>query len=230
MRLRSLLVVTSLPLASLATAADQKVESLLARMRAAYKAVQSAQLNTVSELTMRNGTKATINATVNYSRTNKIHVSVLGYPSVAKGSKVVVYTDGKTIKTIGFPGGHGEYKYSHQAVVSSLPVNLESLCFWDYERQLSTKPRANMSQSKLKIVENQKWDGRTWTVLEESAGQSFIRYYIDPKTALIHRSQVTNLEAKRVVADYKLTSLKLNAKVDPKLFVVVPSSASRISI
>lgn len=230
MRLRSLLFVASLPLASLALAADPKVESLLARMRTAYKAVPSAQMTAVSELNLRNGTKAKITATINYARTNKIHASLLGFPSASKGSKVIVYTDGKTVKTIGFPGGHGEYKFSPEAIVNSLAVNLETLCFWDYERQLSTKAGANMSQSKLKVVENQKWEGKTWTVLEESAGRSFIRYYIDPRTALIHRTQVTNLDAKRVVADHRLTSLKLNAKVDAKLFVVVPSSASRISI
>lgn len=216
--------------ASIAGAADTSVETLLARMRAAYKAASTAQFTSVAELTLRNGSKATVTSTVNYAKGNKVHASVKGFPSAAKDQKVVVYTDGKTVKTLGFPGGPGEYKYSHQAILNSIAANLETICFWDHERQLSTKTGANMNQSKLKVVVNQKWDGKTWTVLEETAGQSFIRYFIDPKTALIHRTHVMNSESKRVFADYRLKSLKLNAKVDPKLFMVIPTSSAKIAI
>ena len=110
--------------------------------------------------------------------------------------------------------------YSLDILGRALPANLETMNFFDWKRQLSTDESGNMHTSKLKIVNGQKWNGKTWTVLEEIAEEPglFVRYFIDRKTNLIWRTELKRLNDGKLIMDAQITSLTLGARIPPETF------------
>lgn len=211
-----------------ASAADPEVEQLLSKMRAAYSAVKSVQITTSSVFHRPQESK--VQVVTSFVRPNKIYSSMIGLPGTRPGTKVALYTDGKKVQMRGHPNGDVERPYTLQSYLTGLAANLETICFWDYTRQLSTAKGANMHDSKLKIVKGVAWNGRSWTVLEEQAQGVFVRYFIDPNTSFINRTIVTNNAAKKVVAEHIIQKIDTAAKIDPKIFVIRKISKDRVDI
>jgi hypothetical protein len=103
-----------------------------------------------------------------------------------------------------------------------IPVNLEVMSFWDWKRQLSTSPGSNMETSKFKLKLNVPWNGKKWTLLQETAyGQGvYADYYIDPKTSLIYRVCVFDLQKSQVRTETAVVKLERDVKVNPSIFKV----------
>lgn len=217
MHARAVGVVLSLGLAPWCLAASADVEALLANMRKAYAAVKSARLVTQ---TVRNGQGPSVNATVttNYIAPLNVHFAIRGMHEAPKGGQAVVVTDGKRIQYHGFSGPANEIRYQPDRLNVNLPINLETINFYDYKRQLSTERGGNMRRSSLKIVKGEVWKDKTWTVLEETVDNLLIRYFVDPKTFLMHRTVMSGLKTKRLLMDAVIVDMRVNAPVDPKLF------------
>jgi hypothetical protein len=114
-----------------------------------------------------------------------------------------------------------------------MPINLEVMSFWDWKRQLSTDPGSNMEESKFKLVQGESWNGKKWTVLEETAyGQNvFVRYFVDPSSSLIYRVLVYDLGRTKLQVETVVKKLERNIKVDPKKFEIkaeINSSRHRV--
>lgn len=219
MRLFSL--ATLLALSAVSFGADKDVEALLTKMRNVYKSAKSAKFTTHSIIPGPLG-EAEVMIEVSYSAPNKIYAKVKGMAE-SGASEVTFRTDGKKIVAEGLPSGKVEQPYNVQLIVQVLPVNLETLNFWDWKRQLSTAEGGNMKQSTFKIVKSEKWKGKDWVVLEETAKEQnvFVRYFIDPKSSLMMRTVVTSIDDKtNVQMDVRIDKMELGAKVDPALFKI----------
>ncbi|MES1227688.1 MAG: hypothetical protein ABUL72_03400, partial [Armatimonadota bacterium] len=141
--------------------------------------------------------------------------------TMGPGNKLVQITNGKQSSTKTPDGKVTKAKFDLDKIAA--PLNLETLCFWDSKRQLSTDKGANMHDSKLRLLQKETWKDKDYMVLEETAERSkvFVRYFIDPKTKYIVRTVVYNLEdTTQVLQDQKITKMDLNPKVDPSLFKV----------
>lgn len=204
-----------------AFAADKDVEALLAKMRQAYKSTKSAKFTTRALVPGPFG-EAEIETVVSFVSPNKIHALVKGVPE-AGGSDVTFRTDGKTMVAEGMSQGKVEGPFDVQIMVQALAANLETLNFWDWERQLSTKEGGNMQTSTFKIVKKERWNEKDWIVLEESAPAQnvFVRYYIDPKTYFMWRTVVSPIDDKKdIQMDARIAKFELNPKLDAALFKI----------
>ena len=209
-------------LAVLASAADAQTEALLAQMRNAYRSAKTARFNVNSSFKSLKGFNKYVNS-FSYKAPNRIRLAITS-PTV-KGTLVKV-TDGKKISLSGQGFKAPVQAYSIDQFEASLPVNLESLCFWDWDRQLSTAKGHNMAASKL-AIKTESWNGKTWTVLEETATaqQIFVRYYVDPQSHLIWRTHVFTT-AKKEISDAVVTSMSINVPISDSVFNVGPSGIS----
>ena len=92
-------------------------------------------------------------------------------------------------------------------MLASYLIDIEQLL----EEQLSTAPGGNMQGSKLGVVKAQKWKGTEWTVLEESSPDLgiLVRYFIDPKSYVIWRTQIKNPATAEIIFDGWLTQLEI---------------------
>ena len=220
MKTRSLLVLCCLAISAAGFAADKEVEALLAKMRDAYQKVKTAQFTATTFITGPFGEQG-VTGKFSFANPNKIHALVMGLPA-AGGNDVVLTSDGKMMQAEGLEGRSGKRKFDEQAIVEALPFNLETLNFWDYARQLSTGEKGNMHDSQLKIVKKESWNGKSWVVLEETAPKSrvFVRYFIDPKTNLMWRTVVMDIDKKETQFDVQLKDLTLGVKLNDKLFKI----------
>ena len=214
---RTLLIFLMLSLTSIGFAADKAVEDLLAKMRKAYSNVKTASFHTLIMVT-QGGQALKVNLDVEYATPNKIRAD-MDLSGLVKGT---VYCDGKTV-TVVREGSEdaSDQPYSIDSLGRALfAANLETINFFDWKRQLSTDESGNMHTSKLKIVKSEKWNGKTWTMLEETAEDVgvFVRYFIDPKTNLIWRTVVKRIPGDVLVMDAQITRLTLGAKIDAKRF------------
>jgi len=201
-------------------AADKNVEALLAKMRDAYKRVKTAKFTATTFVPGPFGEQG-VTGNFTYAQPNKIHAIIMGLPT-AGGSDVVFRSDGRQIQAEGLEGKSGKRPFDVQGIVDALPFNLETLNFWDWERQLSTGPKGNMHDSTLKIVPKESWNDKEWLVLEETAPKVrvFVRYFIDAKTNLIWRTLVMDLDKKTARSDVRITKLDLAAKIDESSFKI----------
>jgi len=219
MKLRSIAFLGLSLATSICLAADKDVEAMLKTLRESYKKVKSARFEVQAVLPEAGGDDNPINSTVQYR-------APLSFRIVSKAksmgpSEVLLISDGKQLysKT---PDG----KTTKKALNLDEPgafLNLESLCFWDYKRQLSTDTGANMHDSQLRLLKRETWKDRDFMVLEEKAPKSkvFVRYYIDPKTKLIMRTTVYDLEDTATIrGDYRIT--KVDQAAD------IPANATQI--
>jgi hypothetical protein len=141
--------------------------------------------------------------------------------TVAHSGPALTISDGsRIIQTRAGASGFQPSPFSLRRAVRAIGANLETICFFDFERQLSTHPGQNMYDSLLTVRNNQFWDGRRWTVLSEVVIDSGMRidYYIDPLTNLIHRSLRTHADTGNMRSDHQIRGLELNRPISPKTF------------
>ncbi len=192
-------------------AADPQVEALLAKLRAIYSSVDSASIETVSlfHTTPNIGISMKIekfHLKVYYRKPDKIDVDerLIGGP---RKLSIRFDRDHETIQT---PKGPQVAPAGFQTLVNELRCNLETLCFWDWQRQLSTDTGMNMHDSTFRILHDVPWKGKRWLVLEETAAGEVCSYYLDPKTLLMWRTYVRNLATRREMQDDQIISLQIN--------------------
>lgn len=197
-------------------AADKEIEDLLASMRKAYQNTKTASFSMESTLLGENG-DITVKMDGFYKNPNLISIDITFMELHAK-----VICDGKYIYASADKSPRTfEEKYTLEKLGDSLSgANLEILSFFDWKRQLSTDKGANMHDSKLSLRRGQKWSGKTWIVLEESAPQMgvYVEYYIDPETFLIWRTVQMSVDKEFTRGDFVVKSLKLGVKVDDSRF------------
>jgi outer membrane lipoprotein-sorting protein len=194
--------------------AGPEVESLLSAMRKSYRDVTSVQLQVRLKQYFPTSRRTRI-FSLDYVRPNRIrYVSAVGAERVSRfsdGKRVVTFrTDRRAEETLPSPANLGR----------QLPGNLEWLCFFDWEKQLSTSAGNNMSGSRLRLLEEQTWNGKQWIVLDEEAPEVDVhaRYFIHPETKLIWRCEVKRLSTRTLFLVTEVTKLVLNPKLNPSLF------------
>lgn len=200
--------------ASPSFSADKEVEKLLASMRTAYQAVSSASLRIDSKVKYSFG-EVTHKVRFEYEKPNRIHLAF-----DFQGKTIRRISDGKKVYTFAEEAKPDVAAVSMDALGGDVPVNLETLCFFDSNRQLSTSKEGNMAASTFKLLEGQEWNGRSWYVLEETAkGQNvFVRYWVEPDRFFIGRCEVFGLDKKTFIMDAQVKSMVLNQAIEAKLF------------
>ncbi len=202
--------LASLLLPASARTGDKKVEDLLARMRTAYSAIKSANYTTEC---LQGG--QTFISKYTYTSPANVKVTITSPTDKKLGAGVIVTTDGQMIRIM-TPTAPKELKekFSPDLFDSNLVGNLESLCFWDYKRQLSTAKGMNMEHSVFKLEVGTIWHGKKWTVLQETAATQRIicSYYVDPSTNLICRTLVKPMAAGNPTSHSDSWLVELNGK------------------
>jgi hypothetical protein len=206
----------------LASANDLDTEALLAKMRSAYRSIKSARFTTE----VHRG--AFVLACTNYfAAPFEVRCEFSNTGSPIKAGQTIAVTDGTWMYAKLPVTPFEKTAFGLDAFEQKVPGNLESLCFYDWDRQLSTGTGKNMHFSTLRILKNQKWNGRTWTVLEETAKQQNVLclYYIDPATSLIWRTKVSLLHsqvgAQGAPVDAWIKQLELGAPLPGSIFAPV---------
>lgn len=217
--MRIALLVCSLALAPVCMA-DKAADALLAKMRAAYASIKTAEFQTESTAEPAPGRKVSLSIKGQFMAPNKVHAV-----TVTPAARAETFCDGKKILVLS-----GDQRktadFNVQTLARNVPGNLETICLFDWKRQLSTGKGGNMAKSQLRVIPNQSWNGKQWTILEETAPEARLKvsYYVDPKTNLIWRSVIVGIKGNKVSEDARLVNLKLNGKIDPKVFSA-PKSA-----
>ena len=214
------LMVLCAALSAGAFAADKEVEDLLAKMRKAYKNIGTVTFKLESTILTPNG-DIVIHMIGGFKSPNKMYVDI-----ELPGARVKVVSDGKKVYSVrGDSERIMEMPYNIDVLGDALMgANLEVINFYDWERQLSTGADGNMHDSKLSIRKNEKWNGKNWLVLEESAPKAaegrgvYVEYYIDPKTHFVWRTVQMSLDKEFTRGDFILKSLKKGAKISDKRF------------
>lgn len=201
-------------LAAFACPSEPTVEELLSAMRKAYRETKTAVFQTKSEI-RETGQELTVVLDGQFMAPNKMKVAFSGVPSGA----VTLYCDGEKVSIVIDGKVRRQMDYSLDSLGRSLFANLETLCFFDWKRQLSTETGGNMQKSTLKIVKED-WNGKSWLVLEEHApGQKVdVRYFVDPATNFIWRTVATMIGDKQPFMDARIVRLELNSPIDEKTF------------
>ncbi len=194
--------------------ADAPSENLLSKMRAAYAKVGSAKLRLDVTRLGRDGEIHHIAGNVAYLKGNRLLAEMVRDKTIP----VRLKTDGHMMNA-GTGTSLRQQAFSLAAMERVLPVNLETICFWDWQRQLSTDTAGRMYQSTLHVLPNQKWKGKNWLVLEETVPGEAIRYYIDPATYLIRRSYAATSTGQLLIDAY-VSDLKLNLPLKNASFAV----------
>jgi hypothetical protein len=101
--------------------------------------------------------------------------------------------------------------WSLQNLRRAVGANLEVINLWDSERQLSTGDGGNMTGTDLSIGARERWMRRDWIVLEEKAGRTLFRYFIDPATALMWRTTATQNDG-TIVYDAVIERLRVTSR------------------
>ena len=196
--------------------AQKPVEELFLKMRKAYQSVDTVSLQARVRFYGPSVTQTGI-LSLDYARPNKIR-----YSAEVGANRIQRFCDGKKVVTIRDGNRTEAVKITVDTLGGQVPGNLEWLCFFDWKRQLSTTPGNNMAKSTFKLIPKEPWNGKNWIVLEETAPQVNVgvRYFIDPRTYLIWRCDVTNLATKKQAARTEVTKLVLHPKLDPSIFSV----------
>lgn len=223
MNKRPLVALIAGLLAATSFGADQEVEKLLARMREVYSGTKTAKM--VIKTTGPRFGKSVITTELTYMKERKIFAKLSGFESL-KGRTRTFVSDGQRVSVDDFTGSVRQLDFDLDFI--PMPVNLESMSFWDWKRQLSTTVGSNMHESTFKLRKDVSWNNKTWIVLEEKADEQKVSvdYFIDPKTALIHRVQVYDFNKKILSTETVLTKLERNIKVDGSLFKLKKASGT----
>jgi outer membrane lipoprotein-sorting protein len=216
MTIKSIALTLFVALSTAALAADKEVEELLSKMRDAYKGTKSVRMTTaVTSYFEEEKFESTFE--ISFKNPNKVRMTTDKLFGMEGQIKII--SDGKTITVI-TPEEKDEVPYSIEAMSDGAPVNLETLCLWDWKRQLSTEAEGNMHKSELKLVKEQKWNDKEWIVLEESAPTQkvFVRYWIDPKTHFIWRTEVMTLEGRDKLQECIVKKLDTELTLEDSVF------------
>lgn len=195
------------------------VEGLLGKMRDAYKGTKSAQVEVKLEL--KSDGEETLNATASVTFASPKRAKVVFRPEGEGAPPPLTYIqDGKKMQATVSEDQKMTREYDEDEF--PLPLNLETLSFWQWEKQLSTAEGANMKNSELKVVEDVEWNGKKWITLEETVKKDdvFIRYYVDPNTFLIWRCEIKDLESMVTRLDVTVTEMKTGIEVDESMFAI----------
>jgi len=227
MRLRSAIFATLLAATAFSFGADPKVEDLLSHMRDAYKAVKTASFDVDAHLTIQgkegDDAKEEVTAKVLYAGPNKVHLEMTPKDQPSDTALTLFYVQNGEKMALGPSTDKLRSRdYDEDQFPTIIPVNLETISFWQWDKQLNTAEGKNMHDSKLEIVNDVDWDGKKWTTLEETAEKDkvFVRYYIDPKTYMIWRCDVKNSETMQPIEDVWLTRLDLDGTIDDDQFKI----------
>lgn len=217
MNCRALAFASLMILSPACLADDKEVDELLSKMRKAYRSAKTAKL--VVETKVDSQDKFRAQTKVSFKSPNKIHARTTGLPG---GVEITMVSDGRRMIVSG-PGGNQNLDFSMQNALRNLVGNLETICFWDWQRQLSNESGGNMQQSDLSITK-EKWEGKEWIVLDEDAPSVglFVRYYVDPQSFLIWRTIQMTQEGKpskrKVIQDFVVKSLEIDPEIDESIF------------
>ncbi|MCH7905352.1 MAG: hypothetical protein IH944_12420 [Armatimonadetes bacterium] len=216
-KIASLLLCAALSAGALG--ADKDVEDLLAKMRKAYQETKTASFELETTLLAVEG-DVVIKMKGLFKSPNKLAVDIV--MNIASDErKINVISDGKQIYASATGVEEvGKTDFSIDRLNQALgAANLEVLCFYDWKRQLSTDKGANMHDSTLSI-RKEKWKGKEWIVLEESAPRVdiYVEYFIDPKTHFIWKTIRMTLDKEFTNGEYVLTKLKTGLTISDKRF------------
>ena len=210
------LLILCAALSTGALATNDEVEELLAKMRKTYQTLGTVTFKLESTILTPNG-DIVIHMIGGFKSPNKMYVDI-----ELPGARVKVVSDGKKVYSVrGDSERIMEVPYDIDIMGDALMgANLEVINFYDWERQLSTGKDGNMHDSKLSIRKNEKWNGKSWLVLEESAPKVdvYVEYYIDPKTNFVWRTVQMSLDKEFSRGEFILKSLKQGAKISDKRF------------
>ena len=196
-RVRKLIPATAATAPQARPRATADVEALLARMRAAYRAIESAEMSFV-----RIGMHSEIKGALRYAKSATVDATL----EVAKVGRVIVTSDGRSIRTVEPALPEHTTRFTLDALRRAMAANLEVISLWDSARQLETAHGGNMAGPDLRIAERETWNGREWLILEEKAGETLYRYFIDPQSSLIWRTVTTNRDG-AVIYDGRVEAL-----------------------
>jgi outer membrane lipoprotein-sorting protein len=197
-----------------AIAANQEVENLLAKIRNAYSSVKSAKYSTV--VNFRN---PPLHCTNYFLAPDKFRVD---FPAEGASGTTSIISDGKT--TYYLPAGqemqHEPYDFENFFKLS--PGHVETFSYFEWKKLLVIGQGMGLDDSSLKVLPNQEWNGRNWTVLEETktSEKQVYHYYVDPKTFLIWRTTSLPFGATAYRVDTQLTKLELGISVPASMFKV----------
>lgn len=228
MGLRGALAFACIGLAGFGFGADREVEALLGQMRKAYGSIESAHL-TVKATLLKPKAKREVTTEVKFKRPRQVRETIDGL--LSGGKTVTVTSDGKHVVS---NGGVPFASEDEDALgeVDTPGTNLETIALWDWQRQLSTAERGNMHGSDFKLIPDEEWNGRHWIVLEEISWSnvSVVRYFIDPQTKLIWRTDLKSMvsgdgSAKRPlitkdVGDFQVVSMNTGVAIDDREFEI----------
>ena len=180
------------------------VDWLLLRMRDAYAAVDHVRLATRERLVRRD--PGARDGTVELWADGRVRARF----SIPDYGEVAVDSDGFKI-TVTDPKRPGPPARRHDAgnLNRALLGNLEVYSFYDAFRQLSTGRGGFMAGSRLSVLTDQSWNGRSWTVLQEEAAGLRILYYVDPESHLIWRTVHRDAASDAIVYESSLSGVEL---------------------
>ena len=215
-KLLAMVVLTAL-LASQGMASSKEVEDLLAKMRNAYKSVKTARFRTKVDALGQKRFRNRVVVDVLYQAPKMLTLRAMRPGEVYES----LVSDGRRILKVTARSETQVDIATIDTLTGGLPINLESICFFDWKRQLSTDVGCNMHTSQLGIKQGQVWNGKTWLVLTEAApgrsGMTLLEYYIDPKTYLIWRV-IGHLQDGEKTVDAYLMNLSVNVPVKVEAF------------
>ena len=155
------------------------VQTLLARMRRAYASLEALRMEV--DVFRRD---VNYRVDLNYKAPGKLRANI-----TTAGKAVTVVSDGYRIE-VRDPERPGPERFSyHQSNLARLlPSNLEVISLFDFARHLNAGDGGFMNENGLKLKQK-KWNDKSWTVLEEAAGDLVVDYYVDPERHVIMRTR-----------------------------------------
>jgi len=188
------------------------------RIRAAYHALQSLEMYVDFKFFDGRGKSSPGEARVEFKSGNKLRVGIRGMPSGA----MLVICDGSKIVSVAQSGKSKTSRYSAESLSRNLPLNVETFCLFDSDRELSSKPGCGLEGSKLSLQKDVAWSNRKWTVLHETNTIERITcdYFIDPTTHLIWRTYGIDTRTQKPFTDTKVDKLAVNVDLPDTRFKI----------
>lgn len=225
MKARATCIALLVAAVSAAQAESLTPDKLLAQMRNAYAKVRSATFATKAKVFDEKTQKMrVVRSETEFLAPGYASIKVPGAKSL-NGEPIGILHNSADLILLGLPSERRHRAYSVGEVTRTVPMNLESLCFWDYARQLSADKKGLMHGNKLSVQKPEKWKGKQYLVLQEVADTVKAKYYVDPKTKLIWRTVWIYLPDKSLLQDCSLEWLNLNSEVNAKQFQRVNASS-----
>lgn len=199
---------------------DAKSKALLNKIREVYRTTRTARMRTTFE-EVRESKRVRLTSECSYQAPTSFRIVSHGLARIAPSGYVLV-TDGKKIRVDGLPGGTSMTAFDRRQMRRNLPhVNLEVMCFYDWQRQLSRERGGFMHGSTFRATD-ESWNGKMYSVLEETNKMQGVRvkYFTDPKTGLIWRTEQYSLDGSTPYMVTTIDSMEVNVPIDPATFKV----------